>query len=1274
MKLDISLKRVNDLFSRFEDQVRNEASIGKTDLNKTAETIVKSLLNAIYGWNLENVNYAEDNNNHPGIDLGDKTAKVCVQVTATASPEKVRNTLRKFIKYEQYLEYDRLIVFFLKKKQSYQSKVIKAFQDIVQDKVHFDTKRDILDCRDLYKEISNFEIERVNQIREILEANFGGDPQFGENSLSQRSRKFFIHQNHLPNLPPHLLPRPKALDELKELLFSHSTNLVDASQAVYKIGVCGMGGLGKSVLTAYLARDPEVQAEFLDGIFWIPLGQEPNLTLRQSDFAKMLGDAYPVFRDVQQGKVHLSHLLANKKCLLVLDDAWEIPQISAFDVLEGQSKIIFTTRDSGIINALNAVKYSVNLLTDNEALDLLAISSGNIKEGLPPESYEVAKECANLPLALAMVGAIAKARPNRWNNLLQRLRNADLDKLKHQFPDYPYPDLFKAIQVSLEVLDPDTQLRYLEFAVFPESVEIPETTLRIFWEPEGLDEYAAQDIIDLLVERSLVRRSDTGFIILHDLQYDYVRKQFSDLSALHNRFLYAFSIYCSNGWHTYSEKDDYFFRNLAYHLKFSDRKEELYNLLLVSDSWRKAKFVACSSDASYLSDLDFATKDFHDPLTPKGILTLVQLYAARQVINHKAQSYSNEELEALALLGRVDEAISHARLRPVPFRKFYGLLAVINALDKDSIMLSPLLEEAHEIAQKLEGLKSRHLCELAVAFYKAGKESKAKIITAEAKKIAYQAHYVVVREEALAEVVSALAKMSFLEEANTIVQDIQDGWPKCEAMGDLAASLLLSGFEEEANTVFEEATNLAQEIADLDDFHEPIISVFGKWSKALVSLGCIEEAFTWIEDIEDSSKTGILCDLAEVLAQFGLNSKAKEIYSSVRDIANHTEIYDIKLSILRDLTVSLARSNYEPEAVALLKEINNILTSNESLSLAVTLGKLAASLIENGYRSEANLLVNKSMQIIRPVTQDYKKIWSLGKIAVSLTRAKYEKLANQVLAEMREISERGGYKRDLVRVFAQCGYIVDAKNIIEATEDENSRNRLLSELIEQLVELNDLINAKCLANIISDHFYKATAFIKIMDKLISVDSPKEAYKLLPVTRDCISFIEGSLNKSIALVELAKAVANLDLHEDKMDNLLLEVRNTISQIQDEADKEHLFMEYVDGSIKLDLGIDVSPFSWRDEMRQNKKIEQEALNLALDQKFSEAFSTLSKRSASTHSSNFEDFFEVLGLWIPGFDQVQPRLSLAILRECIRVSSWISPAWKDTYFLVGDSELFV
>ncbi|MCM1981980.1 MULTISPECIES: SMEK domain-containing protein [Cyanophyceae] len=170
MNLEISLKRVIQLMSRFVTEIKGEASIGRTDLNKAAETILIPILNEIYGWNLENVNYVEDNNNHPGIDLVDKAARICIQVTATTSAEKVKHTLDQFIKHEQYLEYDRLIFFFLQeKKGSYPEKTI---QKIVQEKLTFDIQRDLWDYRNLLKEISNFQIERVNRVREILEANF----------------------------------------------------------------------------------------------------------------------------------------------------------------------------------------------------------------------------------------------------------------------------------------------------------------------------------------------------------------------------------------------------------------------------------------------------------------------------------------------------------------------------------------------------------------------------------------------------------------------------------------------------------------------------------------------------------------------------------------------------------------------------------------------------------------------------------------------------------------------------------------------------------------------------------------------------------------------------------------------------------------------------------------------------------------------------------------------------------------------------------------------
>jgi len=187
MNLEISLKRINALMSHFVTEIKGEASMGRTDFNKAAETILIPLLNEIYTWNLKNINYSENNNSYPAIDLADKAAKVSIQVTATADSEKIKHTVNQFIKHEQYLEYSRLIVYILaERKSSYPDKTI---QKIIQGKFNFDTRTDIWDYRDILKEVSHFQIDRALKVQKILEANFSEDEKLTSliaNSLEQR--------------------------------------------------------------------------------------------------------------------------------------------------------------------------------------------------------------------------------------------------------------------------------------------------------------------------------------------------------------------------------------------------------------------------------------------------------------------------------------------------------------------------------------------------------------------------------------------------------------------------------------------------------------------------------------------------------------------------------------------------------------------------------------------------------------------------------------------------------------------------------------------------------------------------------------------------------------------------------------------------------------------------------------------------------------------------------------------------------------------------------
>jgi len=434
----------------------------------------------------------------------------------------------------------------------------------------------------------------------------------------------------VPELPQNFLPRARDFRKIKNLVLSEDKKTAGITGASRKVGVQGMGGIGKSVLAAAVARDDEVRQAFPDGVIWITLGQEPKLAQRQSDLAESLGYGKVVFNDVQQGRTRLSDLLANKSCLIILDDVWNSEHVEAFNRLGPDCRMLITTRNSDIITGLGAEEYCLDVLEDDEALKLLVDWSGQDEGFLPPEAHEVVEKCGNLPLTLAMIGAMVHNRQDRWGLALHRLQNADLDKIRRQFPNCSYPDLMGAVQVSVDALEPDVQSRYLDFAVFPEDTPIPEAVLETFWKPEGLDEYDTKEVLDLLVNRSLARRDRDGRLSLHDLQFDYLRKQVEDLTELHNRLLEAYRQKCRDGWHT-GPDDGYFFQHLASHLIKAGRKDELRTLLLDFD-WMKAKLGA-TDVPSLVADYDSLLPEDSDAFLVRDALRL----SAHVIAGDKAQ-------------------------------------------------------------------------------------------------------------------------------------------------------------------------------------------------------------------------------------------------------------------------------------------------------------------------------------------------------------------------------------------------------------------------------------------------------------------------------------------------------------------------------------------------------------------------------------------------------------------------------------------------------------
>jgi hypothetical protein len=412
----------------------------------------------------------------------------------------------------------------------------------------------------------------------------------------------------VPRLPTPYRERPEQLDQLRLRVLIDAYQPIELQPDQRITSLTGMGGVGKSVLAAALAQAPEVRRSFQDGVYWITIGRDTS-TLSTLVLAGLAigDDATDQYTGIAEARLLLGKALGNKNCLLVLDDVWNVEVAEALHSAAGKNvRILITSRKHRLFESAGVQEVAVEELSTDQALDLLADWTGTTREELPPEATEIARECGNLPLALTMIGAIIRGRPDRWGHALERLRRADLSKIERRLPDYRYETLDRAMLVSFEDLSQDRQQRYLDLVVMPEDAAAPASMLQAWWIHEGMDKLDVTDLLDDLVNRSLLRLNQNQAYFLHDIQRDFLVMRTVNERELHSRWLSAFAALTPRGWAT-AEDDGYLFDHLAYHLRRAGREHE-WRQLLISFLWLETKakargFPAVLQDlASYSSD------------------------------------------------------------------------------------------------------------------------------------------------------------------------------------------------------------------------------------------------------------------------------------------------------------------------------------------------------------------------------------------------------------------------------------------------------------------------------------------------------------------------------------------------------------------------------------------------------------------------------------------------------------------------------------------------
>lgn len=140
-------------------RVENRAALNILDINILAEDFYRILLNLIYGWNLVNLNATQQN--APAIDLIDAGARIVIQVSSTASKQKIEVTLAKDLAAYRGHAFKFVCIGRANadlRKQTFQN----------PHQLTFVPADDIFDCPSLLTHIRNMDVDAMAKVRDFL--------------------------------------------------------------------------------------------------------------------------------------------------------------------------------------------------------------------------------------------------------------------------------------------------------------------------------------------------------------------------------------------------------------------------------------------------------------------------------------------------------------------------------------------------------------------------------------------------------------------------------------------------------------------------------------------------------------------------------------------------------------------------------------------------------------------------------------------------------------------------------------------------------------------------------------------------------------------------------------------------------------------------------------------------------------------------------------------------------------------------------------------------
>ncbi|XP_039139727.1 probable disease resistance protein At4g27220 [Dioscorea cayenensis subsp. rotundata] len=255
---------------------------------------------------------------------------------------------------------------------------------------------------------------------------------------------------------------------------------------VHIVGVCGMGGVGKTTLIKEVAKRAKNEKLFNE-VVMVTISQNPNIKSIQNEIAERLGLRLDEESEEVRAMRIDERLGKSGRILIILDDVWEKLELTKIRISQKDNcKVAVTTRSRDSCEQIQCQKtVEMKPLNDGESWFLFKSRAGDLIESpmIQRTARDVFKECGGLPLVLAILGTALKGKdPEIWTVALNQLRKSvmlDLPNVSKQ--------VYQSIELSYKFLESHAvKLCFLLCCVFPEDHDIDEIELMRLMVGEGL--------------------------------------------------------------------------------------------------------------------------------------------------------------------------------------------------------------------------------------------------------------------------------------------------------------------------------------------------------------------------------------------------------------------------------------------------------------------------------------------------------------------------------------------------------------------------------------------------------------------------------------------------------------------------------------------------------------------------------------------------------------------------------------------------------------------